>query len=601
MGVVAAGCVVALGIAGLVAGFVVGVRRGRRPRDSTDAPPPYVAVPDSTKGSLAHADDDANRRASVEVVSPRRPYDAETALLRSAIATTGDGVLLIDLDGVVVRGNEAAASLYGMSPAELRGRPFADHHVREREDDGPPANAMAAVLDRGSYALTALRVCKDGACLPTAVRMSMHRPPGEPAGVIVLVRDLSAERQMMQDVLRTQKLATLGEIAGGVTHELANPLASLVQNVEFILTVADGTSVDSMISEAAKDMASATGRMKEILETVRRFSHMGHADRSETTFDAAMSSALVLTAPALRSCATVVGPEGPTPTLWANEGRLTQVLVNLLKNAGEAMRDAQTSGTIRLEQGIEGETGYLRVIDDGPGIPIAVQQRLFREYITTKDPGRGTGFGLCLCAKLVERDRGQIELESKPGEGTTFTIRLPLATARRDLPSDGWSAAEVTLDREGLSRASYTPFDQMEIVTGRPILLGEDAPSSRDDDASGRPRERRDAVRPPESDEFDALTPVVADLLTEPELPAAVKVVDRAAETTVRSKLLSKIEVGGSLSAAWVWAEQTPSESAAAVLDVIASYANEMDPDWTEQEARAAGGATSSTVPPGIQ
>ena len=261
----------------------------------------------------------------------------------------------------------------------------------------------------------------------------MSRVDGPKAPIVLAtLHDLSREHEIEGELMRNQKLATLGEISGGLTHEISNPLTSVVENSLYIAeSIADGDITDD-VADAAQETVEAAKRMKTILEEVRRFSHMGRGGKTETTFGEPVRSALMLASHLSKSGVKIIPPQGESAEVRADQGRMTQVILNLVKNASEAIRESGRGTTITLTHGATDTHAWLKISDDGPGIPPAVQQRLFREYITTKEAGRGTGFGLTLCAKLVAEDGGRIELESDVGDGAAFTIFLPLAGLARD-------------------------------------------------------------------------------------------------------------------------------------------------------------------------
>ena len=362
----------------------------------------------------------------IEDISKERQTDSQRELFAAALEATEDAILIIDMNGTITHANQAGTKMYGRN---LEGTQLAASHIFELSEDGPHNDFVDAVFRTGTWSNEILRVCDDGACRPTGLTLSRLMRPDQDTVAVAVARDLSAQSEMQDEVLRANKLATLGELAGGITHEISNPLTSILENARYIAESFENDQMDETCAEAAEDTLGAARRMKSILEEVRRFSHMGRSGCAETTFDSAVNSALMLAGPAVRHHAHVLRPQGAGPEIWGDQGHLTQVLLNLFKNAAEAMRDLGKVGTIRLEHGTEGSQAFLRVIDDGPGIPEAVQQRLFKEYITTKERGRGTGFGLRLCAKLLEEDGGRIELQSTVGKGATFTLFVPLATA----------------------------------------------------------------------------------------------------------------------------------------------------------------------------
>ncbi len=352
--------------------------------------------------------------------------DEDVTLLAAAMENTHDGVLICDLQGKVLRANATAIELYQRSAEEMNGAPLDGFHI-ERIDPNPGAiGPWEAVRADGGWKGELLRVHPDGACVPTRVSVSRVPRPDMDDAAVVVVHDLSVEREMQDEVMRSQKLATLGELSGSISHEISNPLTAVLESARCLVEDLAELDVSAEISESAEDCLDAAKRMRAILSEVRKFAHMGSGSPEMIRLDDVVRSALVLAGPSINRHAKVELPKTPGPEVFAHAGQLSQVIVNLMKNAAEAIAETKRPGTIRVEYGTHQGSGLLRIIDDGPGIPMAVQQRLFKDYVTTKALGTGTGFGLRLCAKLITDNDGEIAVESAPNAGATFTVSLPL-------------------------------------------------------------------------------------------------------------------------------------------------------------------------------
>lgn len=237
-----------------------------------------------------------------------------------------------------------------------------------------------------------------------------------------------------QDVLETQaRLAGLGVLAAGIAHELANPLGYLKSNTDFVLArlaqLIGGSQGDS--KGGREVLEEIRGILQENVDGIRRMTAISSELRlvSRSTgetrpcdVEEVLERAFLLTHNLLKYKAEVVREFGHPPAVTADEGRLTQVFVNLLANAAQAIEDR---GEVRVRtDSVDGMT-IIEVIDDGCGIPEGNLPNLFQPFFTTKPPGVGTGLGLWMVRKLVEEFGGVIEACSEGGTGATFTVRLP--------------------------------------------------------------------------------------------------------------------------------------------------------------------------------
>lgn len=365
----------------------------------------------------------------IEDITRERETVRQRELLAAAVEASKDGIVITDLKGVITYANAAAGALYGRDLVGIDLRSLHRGHPKEID------------VDRG-WTGDLARAAGGEALRPTRVTVAAVRQiEGQNAAAYVaILHDITDEREMQEQVLRSQKLATLGEVAATLNHEISNPLTFLLANSAHVLDTLermDGNA-DQELKNAAKEALDGAERIQAIVSEVRRFAHMGKGGRMPVTFQSALESALAIVGRRVRSHAEIERLSGPPIEVFVDPGHLTQVVLNLVVNAAQALEDAQRKGTIRFEQGVEpdGSYAWLRVIDDGPGIPEAVRDRLFKDYVTTKEPGRGTGFGLRISQKLVEANNGEIRVDSTGEAGTTFTIRLPRSAMRATEPTD---------------------------------------------------------------------------------------------------------------------------------------------------------------------
>lgn len=234
-------------------------------------------------------------------------------------------------------------------------------------------------------------------------------------------RELNQSLVYAQEALvRSEKLASVGQLAAGVAHEIGNPVSIILGYLE-ILRRSDVTNEERL--SYLDDVTEATERISGIIRDLLDFSRPVREGDDCAGLDRVIASTGKLLEPQkrFREVELTLPDEASGLAVHMNEGRLQQVLVNLLMNAADAM---EGRGRVSIAVEPDGERVRIVVTDQGPGIPAAEQRRVFDPFYTTKDPGEGTGLGLSICYSLVSAFGGDISLESAPGRGTTFTIEL---------------------------------------------------------------------------------------------------------------------------------------------------------------------------------
>jgi signal transduction histidine kinase len=239
-------------------------------------------------------------------------------------------------------------------------------------------------------------------------------------------------------LVRSEKLASIGQLVAGIAHELNNPINAVINCVRPLERAAaellDGLDPESSGAETAREaaadiqqilrvIASGTDRTKRIVSALGSYSRIDAEDSSRTDVNGALDDALHITAH-LTAGHSVERSLGDDVVIRGWRGQLEQVFVNLIANAAQAF-DKKRRGTICITTSRRDDEVVVEVADDGPGIPADVLPRIFDPFFTTKEVGRGTGLGLAISHDIISRHGGRIEVESEPGEGTTFTVVFP--------------------------------------------------------------------------------------------------------------------------------------------------------------------------------
>ncbi len=239
-------------------------------------------------------------------------------------------------------------------------------------------------------------------------------------------------RQMQEQLLMSDRMASLGTLAASVAHEINNPLASLLLDLDFGLREAKARGVSE---EGLQSLESALGcaeRIREIVRDIKIFSRPETQAFGPTDSHRVIDSSLRLAWNHVFHSARLTKDYGEVPFVHASEARLGQVILNLVINAAQALPEGHSSEhEIRVVTRPDGDAGVrVEVHDTGPGIPPELRERIFEPFFTTKPQGVGTGLGLSICRRLVTEMGGSMGVEAGPERGSVFWIRLNAAAGR---------------------------------------------------------------------------------------------------------------------------------------------------------------------------
>ena len=238
-----------------------------------------------------------------------------------------------------------------------------------------------------------------------------------------LAQSLAALEAARDELMRSERLATVGRLAAGVAHEVGNPLASVVGYLEYLR---DDRGVSP---EVRVDLHTRMDReLERIRLTVRNlldFSRPSPAEPEVVDLADIVRSAVELVRVQRRLKGVDINYEGETPAVRAVAERLRQVLVNLLLNSADALSG---SGTVVVHLSVADGFAVVEVVDDGPGVPAEMVSKLFDPFFTTKPTGEGTGLGLAICQRIVEEGGGRLRYENRANDpGACFSFTVPLA------------------------------------------------------------------------------------------------------------------------------------------------------------------------------
>lgn len=247
---------------------------------------------------------------------------------------------------------------------------------------------------------------------------------GEQASTVMYYRDLTEEVRLREEIIQQEKMAAIGMLAGGVAHEVNNPLGGVLAFTQLLLQKAD---VRSEIFSDLKEIEQAAIRCKKIVSELLDFSRVSkEREKCLVQVNTLIEKVLPFVKMELRSLNVELKTQlhENLPAVMAVPNRLQQVFLNLMTNACHAM---PKGGGLTVKTSVQNGEVRVAVKDTGVGMSPEVRKRIFEPFFTTKEPGKGTGLGLSISYRIVKELGGFIDIVSEHGRGSTLTVRLPAA------------------------------------------------------------------------------------------------------------------------------------------------------------------------------
>jgi PAS domain S-box-containing protein len=375
----------------------------------------------------------------------RQQTDAQMREQAALLDITHEAIQVKDLDGKIIFWNKGAERTYGWTSDEVLGRTAAEWIYKYPAEFH---SAQAELVAKGEWQGEMIKRTKDGRELTVASRWTLVRDPaGHPKAILAIDADMTGKKTLETQLMVSDRMASVGTLAAGVAHEINNPLAAVMANLDYIadslgrMTDGDVGSMsqgmrDAWIREEIKtpldDAVEAAQRVRFIVRDLKIFSRSPNdAERGPVNVETIMESSLRMAWNEIRHRANLVKRYGRVPEVEGNEARLGQVFLNLIVNAAQSLPAGQAEqNEIGVTTRVEGERVIIEVSDTGAGIPPQIIGRIFDAFFTTKAVGVGTGLGLAICQRIVTDMGGTLTVVSELGKGTTFCVSVPIAPRR---------------------------------------------------------------------------------------------------------------------------------------------------------------------------
>lgn len=340
---------------------------------------------------------------------------------------------------LVVSMNPACQKAFGLTSHEVEGRPIGEVLPLEELDQ-----AILEILEGGKPGRqTEIRYTpsdRDERWFAVSVTPLPTESEAEVEALLIL-NDVTEQKQQQEQLQETSRLASVGQLAAGVSHEINNPLTAVL-----------GFSLLALNADLSKEVRSDIERVhtqaeraSKIVQNLLSFARKHEPDRQYLQVATVLDRALELKSYDFRTNNIEVSREWSPdlPATMLDEHQMVQVILNILTNAEQAMVMSHGKGRLRVRSFSEGDNIRISISDDGPGISPECLKRVFEPFFTTKEVGQGAGLGLSICYGLVEQHDGHLWGESHPGNGTTFHIEIPIVSPEEGPETGEKGTAEI--------------------------------------------------------------------------------------------------------------------------------------------------------------
>jgi two-component system, NtrC family, sensor kinase len=403
-------------------------------------------------------------------VTDQKTVERANARMASIVENADAAIISMDMAGVVLTWNRGAERVYGYSADEVIGHTMSALIPPERFGEDASFMTRLRSGERIQHVET-VRLTKSGEPIPVLLTLSpMRDRKGNFLGIAHVAEDITHVKELERQLAQTQKLESIGQLAAGIAHEINTPIQYIGDNGKFLedafhdlvkfadarrdreadpdveaVPIPSREALDDGVFEYLRDevpkaieqLLGGVNVVARIVLAMKEFSHPGPVEKMPVDINRAIESTVLVSKSEWKYLAEVTTDfDRELPPVPCRAGEFNQVILNLIVNAAHAIsdvvRDSGSLGRIHIATRRDDRAGRrpgveIRVSDTGCGIPKSNQAKVFDPFFTTKEVGKGTGQGLAIAyGVIVQKHGGTISLESEPGSGTTFIIRLPL-------------------------------------------------------------------------------------------------------------------------------------------------------------------------------
>ncbi len=356
----------------------------------------------------------------LDAESQRKQYRLlveELSFYESVFQSLREGVMVVDAAGNAVYANEAVARLTGFDGKKARGRP-----VRHLLPDWDWDNLLTPSGEGKGW--TRQASCEIEITYPEHRILEIQSTPS-PTGTLLLVRDVTLARAQEESARESSRTDAVRDLAAGVAHEIGNPLNAISLNLQLLGREFRREPDEERRARLLHDISTAQNEVKRLEGIIKGFLSALRPTKLNLV-PGSLVDPLTATLDAMkaqfedRRIKTQLSLPSALPTVLVDRAQMEQVFFNLVKNALEAMKDG---GSLEIEVDADDRDVHVVIRDNGSGMDAATLAHIFEPYQTSKE--HGSGLGLMLSRRIVHAHGGEIDVESKPGTGTAFTVRIP--------------------------------------------------------------------------------------------------------------------------------------------------------------------------------
>jgi PAS domain S-box-containing protein len=345
------------------------------------------------------------------------------------IESVNVGIAVVEARGTITTWNSALEEIFGISRDRAVG-----HHIEEIVDSDLIETIRTITGSEVWVPVEARHIYKYGVSTedgrPLTINLSMapfEVAQGVVAGTLIVVENVTERAQLEQQLLQREKLSSIGLLAAGVAHEVNTPLAGISSYAQMLL---QQVSEEDPSRRLLEKIRVQTDRASGIVNNLLNFSRTGDSQFREVDINGVLEDTLQLLEPQLRNSGVRITKNygRDLPDAYGSASKFQQVFMNLILNARDAMPHG---GSLTINSRSVDTSLVVDFRDTGVGIPPENIARIYDPFFTTKEVGQGTGLGLALSYGIIQEHGGRIFVESRLGEGTHFTVKIPTAYSRQ--------------------------------------------------------------------------------------------------------------------------------------------------------------------------